>query len=209
MAQIDAGVAGQILRHLRRRALCEIRRRGHRQHSHVRSDAHRDHVLRDLLAKADAGVVPVRDNIRQGVVDDEFDIDVGVVRQEFLKLRPEDRVRRMLGGRDADVAGRLVAKFAQRGQLGVDFRKARGQRLQQALAGFSRGHAPRGAGQQPQAQACLESANDLAQRRLRHPELGRGLGEAAFAGDGDEGDEVVVVLAGHSMAPGGIDKPSL
>jgi len=54
-AQVDAVVLGQVLRFLGRGALGEVRRRADDGHAHVRSDAHRDHVLRHLLAEAHAG----------------------------------------------------------------------------------------------------------------------------------------------------------
>ena len=62
---------------------------------------------------------------------------------------------------------------------------------QQALARLGRRDAARGAGQQPQAEPLLQPAYRVAQRRLRHAELGRRPGEAPFARDGEEGGEVV------------------
>ena len=72
--------------------------------------------------------------------------------------------------------------------------------VQQAFAGFGRRDAARGAGQQPDAQPRFESADGVAQRRLRDAELRRGLGEAALARHGDEGDEVVEVARAAFMS---------
>jgi hypothetical protein len=47
-------------------------------------------------------------------------------------------------------------------------------------------------------QPGFEAADGMAERRLRHAELGRGAGEAAFARHGEEGLQIVVVLAGHA-----------
>ena len=48
------------------------------------------------------------------------------------------------------------------------------------------------------AEPRLQSADRVAQRRLGNAELGGSLGEAPFARDGDEGEEVVQVVAAHS-----------
>ena len=95
-AQIDAVVADQVLRPLRFRPLREIRRRADDRHAHVGPDAHGDHVLRHLLAGAHAGVVTLGDDVGQAVVDDDLDLDVRILPQEFRKFRPQDRVDRML-----------------------------------------------------------------------------------------------------------------
>ncbi len=44
----------------------------------------------------------------------------------------------------------------------------------------------------------LEPADGVAERRLRNAELRGGAGEAALARDGEEGNEIVDVLARHS-----------
>jgi hypothetical protein len=59
------------------------------------------------------------------------------------------------------------------------------------------GHAARGAGQQADAEARFQLAHGVAERRLRQPQLGRGARETAFARHGQEGDQVVEILA-HS-----------
>ena len=81
---------------LRRRPLREIRRRADDRHAHVRPDAHGDHVLRHLLAGAHAGVIALGDDVGQAIVDDDLDLDVGILRQELRELRPEDRVGRIV-----------------------------------------------------------------------------------------------------------------
>ena len=55
----------------------------------------------------------------------EFDPDIRIVRQEFGKRRPENRLRRVHPGGDTDRPGGLVAKLAECGKLGLDFVKAR------------------------------------------------------------------------------------
>ena len=113
---------------LRLRPLGEVGRRADDRHAHVRPDAHGDHVLGHLLAEAHAGVVALGDDVGQAVVDDDLDLDVRIVRQEPSQGRPEDRVGRVLAGRDADGAGGLLAQLAQRRQLGLDLVEARARR---------------------------------------------------------------------------------
>jgi hypothetical protein len=60
-----------------------------RRHADVRLDAHGNHVLRHLLAGADAGVKALGGDIGQPVVDADFDLDVRILPQEFYELRPE------------------------------------------------------------------------------------------------------------------------
>ncbi len=121
-----------------------------------------------------------------------------MVGQNLGQSRPQHGVGRVVGGRDADRAGRLVAQFAQRGQLVVDLLEARRHRLQQSFAGLRGGHAARGAAQQAQAQARLQRAHRVAERGRRHPQLRGRAREAALLCDGHERDQVVDVLALHS-----------
>ena len=197
-AQVDAAVERQVARGARPRAVGEVGGRADDRHPHVGADAHRDHVLRHLLAEADAGVVAPGDDVGQALVDVDLDGDVRIVGQQPRHRRPEDRPRRVLARIDADGARRLVAQRAQRRHLGLDLVEPRRERGEQALARRSRRDAAGGPCQQPDAEALLEAAHFVAERRLRHPELRRGAGEAALARDGHEGDEVVDVPAGHS-----------
>ena len=82
-------------------------------------------------------------------------------------------------------------------KLGVDLLEPRAEGPQQALARLGGRHAARGAGQQPQPEPCLQAADGLAQRRLRHAELRGGPGEAPLPRDREEGEEVVEVRPRH------------
>jgi len=61
----------------------EIGRRAHDRHADVGPDPHRDHVLRDLLAKAHASVVTARREVQQRVIYVNLDLDVGMVRRGY------------------------------------------------------------------------------------------------------------------------------
>ena len=109
----------------------EIGRRPDHGHAHFRADPHRDHVLGDLLAEAHARVVAGRDDVGQAIVDDDLDLDVGMVRQEPPQGRLQDGDRRMLAGRDADRACRLAPQLAERSQLRLDLLEPGSDGLQQ------------------------------------------------------------------------------
>lgn len=125
-------------------------------------------------------------------------MDVRVLRQEFREPGPEYGVGCVLGGRDADGAGGLVAQFAQGGQFGFDFVEPGCHRGQQTLACFGGRNAARGAREQPQAQSGVQRADRMAQRRLRHAELRGRSGETAFARYRDEGKQVIEIVARHA-----------
>ncbi len=159
----------------------KIRRRTDDGHAHVRPDPHRDHVLGDLLAAAHTGVVAFRDDIGQAVVDIDLDLDSPGIRAEASQVSVKEwRLRRILGARDPDGAGGLVAKVTHGGKLGVDLLEARTNVLKQAFARLRGCDAARGAGQQPNAEARFKFANGVAERRLRHAELRCGFRETAF-----------------------------
>src|ERR1043165_9604334 len=66
--QIDATMGDEILWLVRLGPRLEIRRRADHRHAHVRPDAHRDHVLGDLLAAAHPGVITIRHDVAQPVL---------------------------------------------------------------------------------------------------------------------------------------------
>ncbi|HEX3422610.1 MAG TPA: hypothetical protein VHS33_04310 [Sphingomicrobium sp.] len=58
----------------------EIGRRVDDRHTKVGADANRDHPL-PPLAETNVGGVALRDDVRQAIVDVEFELDVGIARQ--------------------------------------------------------------------------------------------------------------------------------
>ena len=60
-------------------ALLKVRGRSYDHLVEVRPDAHGDHVLRDLLAKANARIKAIGRNVGKAIVVDDLDVDVGVV----------------------------------------------------------------------------------------------------------------------------------
>ena len=64
-----------------------------------------------MLAAAHVGVKTLGDDIDQAIVDDDLDFDVRILPQQLRQFRPEDRVSRIVCGRDANGAGGLLPKF--------------------------------------------------------------------------------------------------
>jgi hypothetical protein len=78
------------------------------------------------------------DDIGQPIVDDDFNFDVGIFPQELRKLRQQDRIGGIFGGRYPNRACRLLPKFTYRRKLGIDLLKSRAYCLKQAFARLRR-----------------------------------------------------------------------
>ncbi|MNT57484.1 hypothetical protein D3C72_1948540 [compost metagenome] len=115
----------------------------------------------------------------------------------------------MAGGIDADGTCGPLAIFGQRGQFVFDLGQARGQGFQQASTGLGGGDTAGGAGQQAHAQSLFQPAHGVAEGGLGDTQLGGCFGEAAFAGDVDEGLQVVEVFTRHEgmIRPGCARRP--
>ena len=72
----------------------EVRRRADHDHAHLGSDRNGDHVLRDLLPKANTCIVPLGNDVGQAVIHDNLDDNIGISGQEALQGGPESRQRR-------------------------------------------------------------------------------------------------------------------
>ncbi len=129
----------QRLRRGREAVTGEIVRGGDGHHTHVRPDAHRDHVLRHLFSQPDAGVETPGDDVGQAVVDGDFHVDIRVIDEKSAQHRPQHRIYRVFAGGDADVAGGPIAHFTQRVQLAFNLRQARADAVEQPLTGLGGG----------------------------------------------------------------------
>ena len=176
----------------------EVGRRADHGHAQVGSNAHGDHVLRDLLAETHPRVETLRHDVGEGVVDRDLHFDVRVVRQEALKSGPEDRRSRMLARAETNGARRLLAQITQVRERGVDLVEPRPHSAEKALARLRGRDAARRTGQETQSQAFFEAADRVAHRRRRYPELRRGAGETPLPRNGEKGEQIVDVLARHS-----------
>jgi hypothetical protein len=156
-AQVDAGVADDVLGHCGQRAVGKAGGRPDHREADIGADAHRDHILGHLLTKAYARVETLLDDVRQSLIEGNLNLDVGVVGEELRQPRPENRLGGMVAGRDPDRARRLLAELAQPFELGFDFVQARTCRPKQALSRLRGRHAPGGAGQEPDPEPFLRA----------------------------------------------------
>ena len=148
-----------------------------------------------------AGVVALGNDIGQPIVDRDLDLDVGICRQEFRKLRQQDGIGSVFGSGHANGAGGLLAKFPYRRKLGLDLRKARSHRAKEALARFGRRDASGCPSEKPHAEPRFEFTQRVAEGRLRNTELRRRVGEAPLLCNGEEGHQVVEIAALHLSRP--------
>jgi N12 class adenine-specific DNA methylase len=65
--------------------------------------------LSHLLAKTNTSIVTFGHDVRQAVVNDDFHLDVGVIRQELRQGNPEDCFGCMLACCNPDRASGLLA----------------------------------------------------------------------------------------------------
>ena len=82
-AKRDAIMIDQILRLLRLCPRLEVRWSSYDRHAHVWADAHGDHILCYLLAASHTSVILLSNDIGQPIVEDDFDFDVGILRQQL------------------------------------------------------------------------------------------------------------------------------
>jgi hypothetical protein len=79
----------------------------------IGTDPYRDHVLGNLLAKPYARVEALLDDVRQGLIKGELNLDVRIVGKKRSELRPKNRLGDMVARRDPDRAGGLLTELAQ------------------------------------------------------------------------------------------------
>ncbi|MNL22164.1 hypothetical protein D3C87_1434960 [compost metagenome] len=65
-------------------------------------------------------IITLRHDVGQSVVEDQLDLDVGILRQKFPEFGPEDIGDRVLGGDDTDRSRRLFPQFVQRVDMRFD-----------------------------------------------------------------------------------------
>ena len=97
-------MADKILRLLGLGALAEIGRRPDDGHAQVRPDPHSYHVLGNLLAASHAGVIAIRNDVTQTVVNGDLDFDIGILWQQWRQFRQQNGVGGVFRRSDADRA---------------------------------------------------------------------------------------------------------
>ena len=123
------------------------------------------------------------DDVGETVVDEDFNLDIGVLRQDLSEYRHEDRVCGKFRCGDSDRASRVLAQFAQGRQLDIHLIELRPDLHEQSFASLSWRDAPGRAVQQPDPQSFFQVVYDLTECRLGDSELCRRSCEAALSGD--------------------------
>ena len=197
-AQIDANVLGQVVRGLRFGMGREVTRRADDGHAEVGTDPDRDHVLLDLLAQPDAGVITFRDQIRQFLIDRQFDADFGIVPHQLLDLRHQDRLRGVPACRQSDQTRRLLPQCADRADLRLDVVERRAQGFSELLSRFGRRDIAGRAYQQPHPHSLFQAPDGVAERGLRRRKPSGRAREAPLLGDNQKRDQITQFVPLHS-----------
>ena len=125
----------------------------------ARADRDRDHVLREPLLVADAGIACRRQDVDEALVDDDLQPDVGIRGQERRHERWQDQLRRARRDVEPQRAGRPVAKSVDDVERRLDLDQRRPQPLEEPRAGLRRDDAARASMQQSHAQLRFQPAH--------------------------------------------------
>ena len=176
----------------------ESKGRGDDRRALLPRDLDRDHVALEELTEVDPGVEARRDQVAPAVVfGGDVEHDIRVIAGEFGELRTHrhgDRDRRR---KQADGAGRLLAKPADLGESGLDLVEGRPQLRQQTLSRIRRCHVACRACEQTQTQTLLERADRVADGGRAHAKAHGGAREAALVRDDGERREHAQLFARH------------
>jgi len=161
----------QIVRTLRPVAAGEVGRAADDDKAEWTRERHRDHVCGDELAEPDTGIEPLGREVDQLLAGGDLHLHLGIGLAEGGDQRLQQDRHDRAGYRKTEQSRRplseLARDFAGRNKLlegGLGARK-------EALAGFGKADASRGADEEGGADARLQRADRLADRRRRHAEF--------------------------------------
>jgi hypothetical protein len=158
---------------------------------------HRDHVERNILDTANAGIEPTVDDVDDRGVAEELQLDVRVGTQEPLDQRSQDELNRRGGCVDADRTRRLPSKIVDILEGDGNFGQGRLEAAEKLCSGLGDGHAACRSVQQPHAQALLQIAHHLTDRLAGHAAFKRCFPEAARTRNDGKGLQVIQARALH------------
>ena len=162
-----------------------------------RAERDRDHVLRQVLAVAHAGIVSGIDDVDERALADDLEIDLRTSPHERHHHRRQHQVDRRRRGVDAQASRGHAAQAAHLIDCLADILHRRRNAGQQQLASFGERNAARGAVHQANAEPLFHVAQPLAEARDGNALFGRGPAEILGARDGDESTEVAEVEILH------------
>ena len=138
-----------------------------------RRQPHRDHVGGDELAHPDAGVKPARREVDQFFAGGDLHLDLGIGLAERCDQRLQHDRHHRARHRQAQQSGRPLPEITRDLARGDQLLEGGLGARQEAFAGFGQADTARGADEERRADARLERAYRLADRRGRHPEFAR------------------------------------
>src|SRR5450830_297901 len=107
-SQVDALVLREIRWRLRLQLSSEVAGRSHHCHLEIRTNANGDHIFFLLIAQTYASIISARYDVCEPVVDNNFDIDLGIVGLQPHQLRPQNSVGGMFCRCQSDGSNRFV-----------------------------------------------------------------------------------------------------
>ena len=157
----------------------------------------RDHVLREMLAIAHAGIEARADDVDERAFGDDLEIDLRIGLEERRDHRRQHEIDRRRRRVDAQPARGHFAQAADLIQGVADIAHRRRHARQQQFARLGQRDAAGGAVHQANAEPLLQVPQSLAKARHRHANLDRRAPEIAGAGHRHEGIEIAQVEIGH------------
>jgi hypothetical protein len=188
---LQTGMAEQIARVLRSSASIEIGRgRAQGKTLLTRTDRHRNHVLLQPLAIADAGVATGREHVDETFLGDDLQANVWIGGEERRNDRRQHQSRRADRDIQLEHTRWPVTQAVSHVDGGFDLGERRGEPVQKALARLGRNDTARGSVEKPDAELRLQPANRLAQAGCTEAARARAIAKAAGAGHRHECMEV-------------------
>lgn len=138
LAPTDAAVLQQILWMRRFAVPLKIVRRGDDGETQIRRQAHRTHIVVQILAEPNTGVKALLDDVGKPFVRHHLQRNAGVLAGQPPQMRHDGEIDRRTRRVDAHQAAWPFAKRIQALQRGVDVGKGRHQLCQQMLTGLRR-----------------------------------------------------------------------
>jgi hypothetical protein len=155
---------------------------------------HRNHVLGDLVSPSHANIEAVSDNVRETVVDHQFNLYIRILWKNLCETWPKDSIYRIVRGGNPDGASWFVTRLYNRSEFTFDFFEPWSNGLHQAFASFSRRHAPGSAAEKFDTHPFFQCSHRMTERTLGHAQLGSGASEASLARNRNESKKVSYVL---------------
>lgn len=109
--EFDAIVPREVVGSAGRSPPRKVVRRADGSHSSLGADAHRDHALRDCLARADAGVEPFGGDVHEAGVDADLHVQVRMLPQNCRDRGRQDRLGRVVARGNPDRTDGFVPKL--------------------------------------------------------------------------------------------------